>query len=103
MLTAYGIAGLCAWIEVRWRGVLRIGRVGVRLLTAIGGVTLELYLLQGILFSGMLGMLEGRLTYLQINLINIVVIPAVTLLLAWLNNRLLSFLFDRGGRIHSVR
>ena len=60
-------------------------------------------MLQGILFARILGMLEGRLTYLQINLINIVVIPAATLLLAWLNNRLLSFLFDRGGRIHSVR
>lgn len=48
-------------------------------------------------------MLKGRLTYLQINLINIVVIPTAALLLAWLNNRLLSFLFDRGGRIHSVR
>ena len=103
MLTAYGIAGLCAWIEASWRGLFRIGRVGVRLLTAIGGVTLELYMLQGILFARILGMLEGRLTYLQINLINIVVIPTAALLLAWLNNRLLSFLFDRGGRIHSVR
>lgn len=95
VLLAYGMAGLCAWIDRSRSRLLGIGRAGVRLLTAIGGATLELYVLQGTLFRLILGWLEGRLTYLQINLISMAAIPALSVALAWLNQRLFAALSAR--------
>ena len=98
LLLSCGVAWLCAWIDASRCRLMAVGRLGVRLLTVIGGVTLEMYVLQGTVFNLILKWFEGTLTYLQINLICMAVIPVLSLALAWLNRRLFAMLSACGRR-----
>ena len=83
VLFACMFAVICAWIESQKSRIILIGKWGVRLLAFCGVFTLELYCLQEFHWY-IAGPLEGKLTYLQIDLLCMMLLP----LLAYLLNRI---------------
>lgn len=84
LLFAVGVSGLCALADTCRAAVFAPARGAVRLLGWCGQFTLELYGLQG-LYWLLAGPLEGRLTYLQTNLVVMVALPVMSFLLVRLN------------------
>ena len=93
---AYAIAGLCQAICSLRHRVFAPLRWGVAILALCGTFTLEVYELQGFYWV-FVNPLEGKLTYLQINLLVLVLLPSIAYLISRLNQRIISC-FDKAGQ-----
>lgn len=94
---AYAAAGLCQGIHsLRHRAFAPL-RLGAAVLAFCGGFTLEMYEVQ-VFYWCFAGPLEGRLTYLQTNLIMFVLLPAIGYVVSLLNRHILALAQRRFGR-----
>lgn len=82
LLFACVVGGVCAWIDARKGWIMRPGKWAIALLALCGSFSLELYAVQEFYWY-YAGPLEGKLTYLQTNLLCMVLFPIT----AWLLSR----------------
>ena len=88
LLFAFAVGGVCAWIDAQKCRIMRLGQWGIRLLALCGTFTLELYAVQEFYWFAA-GPLEGRMTYLQTNLLCMLLFPLAAYLLSRVNRAIL--------------